>query len=264
MLNDRELLNLCAVVKTCYEIKGISDFKKFISTDIRQVFPHEFAACGIGETPHPRVLRLVNIDFPSEYLRSVIRPNQIISGPITIWLRQQTPLLVMVDEVNELLDPDWLHLVRKLKFQNIASHGLIDIGGSIFSYFSFARIHPSVILKSKEILNFLVPHLHKALQTQLYPSRLPPSINPICRDSVEPTNYEVKLKKSYGQHSLTQREEQILTWIGVGKTNWEISRIVNISENTVKNHVQNIYKKLGVNNRTQATGRVRPSTAGVN
>jgi DNA-binding CsgD family transcriptional regulator len=38
----------------------------------------------------------------------------------------------------------------------------------------------------------------------------------------------------------------------MGKTNWEISTILNISPTTVKNHVQNIIRKLGVENRGQA------------
>ena len=38
----------------------------------------------------------------------------------------------------------------------------------------------------------------------------------------------------------------------MGKTNWEISSILGISPLTVKNHVQNILRKLDVQNRGQA------------
>jgi DNA-binding CsgD family transcriptional regulator len=38
----------------------------------------------------------------------------------------------------------------------------------------------------------------------------------------------------------------------MGKTNWEISTILNISPLTVKNHVQNVIRKLSVLNRNQA------------
>jgi DNA-binding CsgD family transcriptional regulator len=51
---------------------------------------------------------------------------------------------------------------------------------------------------------------------------------------------------------LTERERQVLKWISIGKTNWEIGKILGISEFTVKNHVQNLLKKLSVTNRTQA------------
>jgi DNA-binding NarL/FixJ family response regulator len=51
---------------------------------------------------------------------------------------------------------------------------------------------------------------------------------------------------------VTGREIQILQWMHEGKSNREIGEILTISEFTVKNHVQNVLKKLHVRNRTQA------------
>ncbi len=51
---------------------------------------------------------------------------------------------------------------------------------------------------------------------------------------------------------LTERERQVLKWISAGKSNWEIAKILGISEFTVKNHVQNLLKKLSATNRAQA------------
>lgn len=51
---------------------------------------------------------------------------------------------------------------------------------------------------------------------------------------------------------LSKREVEILSLISQGKTNEEISEILCRSLGTVKLHVHNIYKKLGVNNRMQA------------
>jgi LuxR family quorum sensing-dependent transcriptional regulator len=52
--------------------------------------------------------------------------------------------------------------------------------------------------------------------------------------------------------SLTGREQDILQWAASGKTAWEISCILNISEKTVRNHVNMIHKKLDVRSTTQA------------
>lgn len=54
---------------------------------------------------------------------------------------------------------------------------------------------------------------------------------------------------------LTQREKQCLLWATEGKTTWETSRILNISERTVTFHMQNVQNKLGVGNRQQAVAR---------
>lgn len=52
--------------------------------------------------------------------------------------------------------------------------------------------------------------------------------------------------------SLTQREREILNKLRVGASNNEIARSLFISENTVKTHLYNLFKKLAVKNRTQA------------
>ena len=54
---------------------------------------------------------------------------------------------------------------------------------------------------------------------------------------------------------LSKREIQVLHWVKGGKTNQEIGQILDISPPTVKNHLQNIMRKLNVNNRAQAVGK---------
>lgn len=51
---------------------------------------------------------------------------------------------------------------------------------------------------------------------------------------------------------LTQRESQVLRQLALGLTNKEIAQALEISYETVKEHVQNILRKVGVSDRTQA------------
>ena len=51
---------------------------------------------------------------------------------------------------------------------------------------------------------------------------------------------------------LTKRELEVLKMIASGSFYKEIASTLNISERTVKNHVSNIFKKIGVSDRTQA------------
>jgi DNA-binding NarL/FixJ family response regulator len=53
---------------------------------------------------------------------------------------------------------------------------------------------------------------------------------------------------------LSEREAEVLALVARGLTNSLIAQDLNVSENTVKFHLQNIYQKLNVNNRTEATG----------
>jgi transcriptional regulator EpsA len=54
---------------------------------------------------------------------------------------------------------------------------------------------------------------------------------------------------------LSAREQEILDWIRLGKTNLDIAVGLAISPFTVKNHVQRIFRKIGVCNRTQAAAK---------
>jgi len=51
---------------------------------------------------------------------------------------------------------------------------------------------------------------------------------------------------------LTSRETQILNYIANGNSNKQIARILQISEQTIKNHVSNILRKLNANDRARA------------
>lgn len=50
---------------------------------------------------------------------------------------------------------------------------------------------------------------------------------------------------------LSEREEEILTWVANGYTNRDIAIRLEISEYTVKNHLKNLFQKLHLNNRVQ-------------
>jgi transcriptional regulator EpsA len=66
---------------------------------------------------------------------------------------------------------------------------------------------------------------------------------------------------------LSTREREILDCLRRGMTNFDIAAVLDISPFTVKNHVQRIFRKLGVTNRTQAAARyteaLRQAAAGL-
>ena len=54
--------------------------------------------------------------------------------------------------------------------------------------------------------------------------------------------------------ALTKRELEVLSSLAAGKSNKEIATEQQVTPNTIKFHVKNLYDKLGVRNRTQAVG----------
>lgn len=57
---------------------------------------------------------------------------------------------------------------------------------------------------------------------------------------------------------LTRREQQLIPMIGRGLTNKEIANQLNLSEQTIKNHVHRILHKMGVENRLGILGAIEP------
>ncbi|MGJ4927415.1 response regulator [Bradyrhizobium sp. HKCCYLS2038] len=59
-------------------------------------------------------------------------------------------------------------------------------------------------------------------------------------------------KQFSSEFGLTSRESEVLSWLSKGKTNRDIAQILGLSPRTVDKHLEQIYAKLGVENRTAA------------
>lgn len=55
------------------------------------------------------------------------------------------------------------------------------------------------------------------------------------------------------QAGLTRREAEVLLWVSYGKTNKTVSEILGISPRTVNKHLEQVFRKLGVETRAAAT-----------
>jgi len=61
-----------------------------------------------------------------------------------------------------------------------------------------------------------------------------------------------KKKNYYKKSELSAREIECLFWAALGKSAWETAKILNITENTVKKHLNNAISKLDCQSKTQA------------
>ncbi len=63
---------------------------------------------------------------------------------------------------------------------------------------------------------------------------------------------EDKLRKAFG---VTAREAEVLLWVARGKSNRDVGEILGLSPRTVNKHLEQVFAKLGVENRASATAR---------
>ena len=121
----------------------------------------------------------------------------------------------------------------RLGFDNVLLHGsgALPGGGTCFALFGMPQ-RPGP--RQAYFMELLLPHLHCAL----------------LRLGAAPAKAAAPAERA-----VSRREMEILHWVREGKSNTEVGQILGISGLTVKNHLQRIYKTLGVSNRTQAVAR---------
>ncbi len=67
-------------------------------------------------------------------------------------------------------------------------------------------------------------------------------------------NHNLDLARLIEKLPVTQREAEVLLWLSKGKSNWDIATILGIKPRTINKHLEQIFKKLDVDNRTAAAG----------
>jgi transcriptional regulator EpsA len=128
--------------------------------------------------------------------------------------------------------------LSRMGAEHLLVHGTFDAFGKVASLFLFAGDGAAIGPKQVHFAEILVPFLHLSwLRFQIsWPAKSEGAAQP-------------------GPRIVTEREQEILKWIHLGKSNPEIGVILGISPLTVKNHVQKILRKLDVQNRAQAVGK---------
>lgn len=102
------------------------------------------------------------------------------------------------------------------------------------------------IIKDSHADSF-IKAIHNVVEGKIY---IQPRIAEIIKNCEEDKTIDINTEKI---NKLTKREYEVLTLISEGLNNRDIAGRMFISEKTVKNHVSNIFKKLELNDRVQAT-----------
>ena len=126
---------------------------------------------------------------------------------------------------------DFRGALGRTGMDNVLLHGTGPTaqGTSVFALFGLPAAPQA---RDAHVLELLLPCLHLAL------ARLP--LAPAAPSLARP---------------LSEREVEIVGWLREGKSNQEMGRLLGISALTVKNHLQRIYRTLGVGNRAHALAR---------
>src|SRR5213082_3657757 len=209
---------------------------------LQSLIRHELLICTLclGKPPAFRADGFsMTTPEPNLFSDMFLRDTAVAPALLKAWEeRRYQPVIVDVGPANPLGSGGFTRELERLGATQLLVHGIHDSEGRAISLFTFACRPGSASQRQAYLVQLLAPSLHAAwVRTQLT------------------KRAETTGDKASGGSVLTVRELDILKWIYLGKSNFEIGAILKISPLTVKNHVQKILRKLNVVNRTQAIGK---------
>jgi len=240
MTTTTESLNLAETLLNGQAVETIADFKQWTRERVRPLLPHESLSCGYGHLHAGGVALdgVIAVDYPVKHLQDIRNKAGGIDTPILRrWLSTGQPQLFDPDDPWPDVPADWLHHFRQNQLQRTVAHAIYDTARCIGTFFSFHRVRDSLSAWHIERVKQLVPVMHELL----------------CR-VIDHENEAQRFIASLA--ALTEREHDIVRWLGAGKTNAEIAAVAGLSETTVKHHITRIFEKSGMENRAQLIRRL--------
>ncbi|HWK26117.1 MAG TPA: response regulator transcription factor [Solirubrobacter sp.] len=190
-----------------------------------------------------RLMIVADNSFAAQSIRLALRQTagfEVVgfvdgSAPISPRVAQLAPDLVVVDETHE---PE--HARARL---GELSQLLPDV----------KRVFLSMRMEDETTAQVLEAGADAVISKSVHPVSLATLLREISRDAIMHLPRRSTAKRAPVQTPLTDRELEILRLVAQGYTNGKIARELWVTEQTVKFHLSNTYRKLGVANRTEAS-----------
>ncbi|MGG1660871.1 helix-turn-helix domain-containing protein [Brevibacillus sp. NRS-1366] len=146
------------------------------------------------------------------------------------------------------VNPAAQDICTELTRENKGTNSIKSFIGKLLENHSYSRILPFVTTVRSPALLEITIHVLPSIQTQSSFQRKPQYVVYLIPKSQSASR--IASHDSDKPALLTRKEWEVYDLVQQGYTNQQISVELHISFNTVKRHLQNIYKKLGVTNRT--------------
>ena len=229
-LSKRDAISLLELIHKSTSCADEKDFRDIFES-LKGLFAHDYAICtlaGIGSNGAIQSYDAINLSYPSEWIARYIAQQEHRVDPIIKANFTRYRLQYFGDILREFCYPKKNAAVANdFGIVDGYVHGLRNDRGTAATMFCFAGRWIERDARTETLLELAVPHFHQALIRVLNKN--------VKKDIV-----------------LSPREKEVLTWIKQGKSTWDISVLLKISERTVKFHVSNIMQKLGASTRAHA------------
>src|ERR1700739_1374105 len=173
----------------------------------------------------------INVGFSEEWLKKYQTCNYFSCDPIKRARLSGEDFLrwsATFAKAERRSERDYIRQAREHDVCDGLTVGAQKNSSALITFFSFIGTDVAGNERDEMMLRYLAPYLHEAMCKVK-------GVGPAPKPS-----------------PLSAREIEALSWVMAGQTNWEISMILNISERTVKFHIQNVMVKLEASSRAHA------------
>lgn len=243
ILGKLEQEYLLRVIESAVQVRGLGQFYLWTRGQLQSLLPHQLMLCmqfdGADALVRLECLHAGVLD--DAVMRQLCDPADGLALRLARHCRAAERLPAMTGGGRRADDAALESFRRELQlagFDDLVVHGSGPLAGgaTLFALCGWAE-RPAA--RHAYFLALLLPYLHMAL----------------LRLSAAGVREVAARTGDAIARPLTARETEILGWLREGKSNYEVGCILGISALTVKNHLQRIYRTLGVSNRTHALSR---------
>ncbi len=242
VLDALQVESLMANLDASLRVHARAQFFTWTQGLLQGLIKHEVLVCAL-RNGEPLSLRIdsfsTNVPDSAIFNELFQRDSSVAASLIKAWKeRRFRPVICEAGDVSSNCGGAFARELQRVGASQVVAHGMHDVHGQVGSFFTFACRSGTLGPGQAYLVELALPFLHSAwIRTQIESAT----------EGARPA--------PAGAGILTARELEILRWIYLGKSNYEVGAILKISPLTVKNHVQKILRKLNVVNRTQAVGK---------
>jgi len=234
-LSPLEVERLLITIESSQQVHRRHQYFLWSQGALQGFLPHDILIVGYGEYDTPgfrcEVLARANIYEDRAMLREI---DELVQAMVDDWQNAGgTPRLYAAEQGGGKIGTR----LASLGFGNALAHGVREFTRVNAGFFVFLRMPQPPNRRHAYFAEVLMPYLYVTLYRMLQSEHDAPGRR--LRPGVK----------------LSGREAEVISLIRDGKTNQQIALTLELSPLTVKNHVQNILRKLEVANRAQAVAK---------
>ena len=240
-LDDAARDHFADAVEASVDVRSRQQFFVWTQSSVQGLVPHEILICGVRQ-PGRSSLSLCHFSasryFKQAQFDAVADPVSGLLPRLSATLSRANEVVVCTATDRRETHKSLLELVSANELHNLAGRLLFSADGQVGAFYAFSRVEHVLDEALCHAVELLVPHLHHTFLRVLQNER---------EQQQEQTPRELRV--------VTRRQQEILLLIKDGKTNSEIAAVLACSQWTVKNHIQNILRRLGTSSRAHAISR---------